>query len=154
MIRFQVLSLLSNVISLDTSKDTEHEYPLPEPYETMSYHEPLIEAIEYLNTGTFYTTITMDYGDMGNYVQYTYSSPELFYGYDVDYQESYSIINKDGIAYEVLSDLDGNLYYLSDNPLGNYEDYMVDNLDSRNRKTGLKEKLEKLLYINDIKVKK
>ena len=32
--------------------------------------------------------------------------------------------------------------------------YMVDNLDSRNRKTGLKEKLEKLLYINDIKVKK
>ncbi len=94
----------------------------------MSYHEPLIEAIEYLNTGTFYTTITMDYGDMGNYVQYTYSSPELFYGYDVDYQESYSIINKDGIAYEVLSDLDGNLYYLSDNPLGNYEDYMVDNL--------------------------
>lgn len=114
--------------TLDTSKDTEHEYPLPEPYETMSYHEPLIEAIEYLNTGTFYTTITMDLYDFGSYIQYTYSSPELFYGFDVDYQESYSIINKDGIAYEVLSDLDGNLYYLSDNPLGNYKDFMVDNL--------------------------
>lgn len=36
----------------------------------------------------------------------------------------------------------------------NVVNYMVDNLDSKNRKTGLKEKLEKLLYLNDNKSKK
>ena len=36
----------------------------------------------------------------------------------------------------------------------NVVNYMVDNLDSRNRKTGLKEKLEKLLYLNENKTKK
>ena len=32
--------------------------------------------------------------------------------------------------------------------------YMVDNLESKNRKTGLKEKLENLLYLNENKGKK
>ena len=32
--------------------------------------------------------------------------------------------------------------------------YMVDNLESKNRKTGLKEKLEKMLYLNENKTKK
>ncbi|MGN1012686.1 MAG: ATP-dependent RecD-like DNA helicase [Clostridia bacterium] len=32
--------------------------------------------------------------------------------------------------------------------------YMVDNLESKNRKTGLKEKLEKMLYLNENKIKK
>ena len=36
----------------------------------------------------------------------------------------------------------------------NVVNYMVDNLDSKNRKTGLKEKLEKLLYLNENKTKK
>ena len=36
----------------------------------------------------------------------------------------------------------------------NVVNYMVDNLDSRNRKTGLKQKLEKLLYLNENKTKK
>lgn len=33
----------------------------------------------------------------------------------------------------------------------NVVNYMVDNLESKNRKTGLKDKLEKLLYVNNIK---
>ena len=36
----------------------------------------------------------------------------------------------------------------------NVVNYMVDNLESKNRKTGLKEKLENLLYINQNKDKK
>lgn len=36
----------------------------------------------------------------------------------------------------------------------NVVNYMVDNLESKNRKTGLKDKLEKLLYLNEKKVKK
>jgi hypothetical protein len=33
----------------------------------------------------------------------------------------------------------------------NVVNYMVDNLESKNRKTGLKDKLEKMLYINETK---
>ena len=36
----------------------------------------------------------------------------------------------------------------------NVLNYMVDNLESKNRRTGLKEKLENLLYVNKKIVKK